>query len=168
MEYIELIQDVASKTRYTRRELRKLLRVIAESIKAQIGAGCDVTWRGLGVFRNLAVGQKACRHPISQKHIIIPPTRRVKLVPCTDLKKRVKASYRLFQEGPDPVTKYLKETQMEKYAVVIDPKKVEKEKLAGKGSSVSDPNCNIPLDADKGSEPYEARAKVKTAIATKP
>jgi hypothetical protein len=43
---------------------------------------------------------------------------------------------------------------MEKYAVVIDPKKVEQEKTAGKGLP-SDPNSNIPLDPEKGSLPYE-------------
>ena len=46
---------------------------------------------------------------------------------------------------------------MEKYAVQIDPKKVEqeKEKTAGKGSSSTDPNVNIPLDPEKGSLPFE-------------
>ena len=44
---------------------------------------------------------------------------------------------------------------MEKYAVQIDPKKLEKEKNAEKGKVPDDPNCNIPLDPIKGSEPYE-------------
>jgi len=43
---------------------------------------------------------------------------------------------------------------MEKYAVEIDPKKVEeKEKTAGKTSSSTD--ANIPLDPEKGSLPFE-------------
>jgi hypothetical protein len=45
---------------------------------------------------------------------------------------------------------------MDKYAVEIDPAKVEKEKLAHKGVPPKpNPNVNIPLDPDLGSEPYE-------------
>jgi hypothetical protein len=46
---------------------------------------------------------------------------------------------------------------MEKYAVEIDPKKVEKEKRASASPGTDDPNRNIPLDPEKGSEPYEKR-----------
>jgi len=46
---------------------------------------------------------------------------------------------------------------MEKYAVVVDPKKVPTEKKAGAGDTVPHPNSNIPLDPVKGSEPYEQR-----------
>ena len=44
---------------------------------------------------------------------------------------------------------------MDKYAVVIDPEKVEKEKRAGKGSK--DGDSNVPLDPEKGTEPYEKK-----------
>lgn len=45
---------------------------------------------------------------------------------------------------------------MDKYAVEIDPKKIEKEKIANKGGKPKlDPNVNIPLDPDLGSEPFE-------------
>ena len=46
---------------------------------------------------------------------------------------------------------------MEKYGVQIDPKKVEKEKQAGKGAQVDDPNRNVPMDPEKGTEPFERR-----------
>ena len=53
---------------------------------------------------------------------------------------------------------------MEKYAVQIDPKKVEKEKNAEKGKIPDDPNCNIPLHPTEGSRPYEKEPeKVKDA-----
>ena len=39
--------------------------------------------------------------------------------------------------------------------MVIDPDKVPKEKKAGVGDTDPHPNTNIPLDPDKGSEPYE-------------
>lgn len=41
--------------------------------------------------------------------------------------------------------------------MVIDPNKVPKEKKAGAGDKDPHPNTNIPLDPDKGSEPYERR-----------
>jgi hypothetical protein len=46
---------------------------------------------------------------------------------------------------------------MEKYGVEIDPKKVPKEKRAGAGNKDPHPDTNIPLDPEKGSEPYERR-----------
>jgi len=45
---------------------------------------------------------------------------------------------------------------MDKYAVEIDPEKVEKEKTAGKNPP-NNPNANIPLDPVKGSEPFEKK-----------
>jgi hypothetical protein len=50
---------------------------------------------------------------------------------------------------------------VEKYAVQIDPTKVEKEKNAGKGQVPDDPNCNIPLDPKLGSLPYETEKPEK-------
>jgi hypothetical protein len=45
---------------------------------------------------------------------------------------------------------------MEKYAVQIDPEKTEKEKVAGKDKTVTDdPNRNVPMDPEKGTEPFE-------------
>jgi hypothetical protein len=46
---------------------------------------------------------------------------------------------------------------MEKYGVEIDPDKVPKEKKAGAGDKDPHPHTNIPLDPDKGSEPFERR-----------
>lgn len=50
---------------------------------------------------------------------------------------------------------------MEKYGVEIDKEKVEKEKQAGKGSKVDDPNVNVPLDPKHGTRPYEKRPEEK-------
>jgi len=47
---------------------------------------------------------------------------------------------------------------MDKYAVVIDPKKVTKEKTAGdnQGNAPADnPDVNVPMDPEKGTEPFE-------------
>ena len=48
---------------------------------------------------------------------------------------------------------------MDKYAVEIDPEKVLKEKKASSKSKEMDPDSNIPLDPDLGSEPYEKEPK---------
>jgi len=53
---------------------------------------------------------------------------------------------------------------MEKYAVQIDPKKLksEKEKLAGENAgSVDNPDVNVPMDPEKGTEPYEKESNGK-------
>lgn len=44
---------------------------------------------------------------------------------------------------------------MDKYAVVIDPKKVPKEKTAGEGDKDPHPDTNVPVDPERGTEPYE-------------
>jgi hypothetical protein len=54
---------------------------------------------------------------------------------------------------------------MEKYAVEIDPKKVEQEKTAGK-SPPNNPSSNIPLDPEKGSEPFEKESGKKAPQTT--
>jgi len=46
---------------------------------------------------------------------------------------------------------------VEKYAVQIDPKKVPQEKKAGAGDTVPHPDTNVPIDPDRGTEPYERR-----------
>ena len=47
---------------------------------------------------------------------------------------------------------------MDKYAVEIDPKKVEKEKTAAaKSGKMPHPDSNVPIDPEKGTEPYERR-----------
>lgn len=47
---------------------------------------------------------------------------------------------------------------MEKYAVEIDPNKVEKEKTAGKATA-DNPNTNVPIDPEKGTLPFEKEPK---------
>ena len=46
---------------------------------------------------------------------------------------------------------------MDKYAVEIDPNKVPKEKKAGEGDKDPHQETNVPLDPEKGTEPYEKR-----------
>jgi hypothetical protein len=49
-----------------------------------------------------------------------------------------------------------REAFMEKYAVKVDKKKVDQKKADGeKTASKNDPNTNVPVDPDKGTEPFE-------------
>jgi hypothetical protein len=48
-----------------------------------------------------------------------------------------------------------KDEGMDKYAVVIDPKKAAKEKTAGKDKG----KTNVPHDPDKGTEPFEKKTE---------
>lgn len=74
--------------------------------------------------------------------------------PLLYLKVLEEANARIFREYLRPWRP--EEEAMDKYAVEIDPNKVEKEKVGSKGGKpTSDPNVNIPLDPDKGSEPFE-------------
>lgn len=52
----------------------------------------------------------------------------------------------------------LRRLGMEKYGVQIDKKKVEQEKTAGAGKKTSpmNPNRNVPMDPEKGTEPFES------------
>jgi hypothetical protein len=52
---------------------------------------------------------------------------------------------------------------MEKYAVEIDPKKVNKEKTAGAGNKVPHPDTNVPIDPKKGTKPFETDPDKKGA-----
>jgi hypothetical protein len=58
---------------------------------------------------------------------------------------------------PHEVRPFFEENDMEKYAVEIDQNKVPKEKKAGAGDKDPHPNSNVPLDPEKGTEPFEKR-----------
>jgi hypothetical protein len=74
--------------------------------------------------------------------------------PLMYLKVLREANERIFREYIRP--RRPEEEVMEKYGVEIDPAKVEKEKVGSKGvQPKADPNTNIPLDDEKGSEPFE-------------
>jgi hypothetical protein len=51
--------------------------------------------------------------------------------------------------------------EMEKYGVEIDPKKIDEAKKkqapGEKTAGVDDPNTNVPLDPNKGTEPFEKK-----------
>jgi nucleoid DNA-binding protein len=163
MTYQQLIVQVAEGSSYTRRELRKILRLVSSAICNELATGGEIVWNGLGALKNVPRAKHFVKNPFTRENYWTEPSRRVKFTPSLKLRKRVIASVHLFQE-PDLIQKYLpKGDTMEKYAVQIDPKKVEKEKNAGKGKIPDDPNCNIPLDEKLGSLPFEKEPEKEKA-----
>lgn len=159
MEYQELITVISERSNYTPREIRQILRLFAEITTDALSQGLDVQVQRLGRFKNVASGRRSGRDSATGKRFAIPPARRVKFEPTKPLRSRVKASMRLFDKE-SLATKYglpKRRNTMEKYGVQIDPDKVPKEKKAGAGNKDPHPNTNIPLDPNKGSEPYERR-----------
>jgi len=78
--------------------------------------------------------------------------------PLMYLKVLREANERIFREYL-PLRRS-EEEPMEKYGVEIDPAKVEKEKVGSKGGQPKpDPNVNVPLDPEKGTEPYEKESE---------
>lgn len=98
MEYQELITNLAADTKYTRREIRKILQMLAQHVRAALKDGRDVHVYGLGKFMNLPSAARVGRHPITGDRIDIPATRRVRFIPADDLKTSVQASDVLFKE----------------------------------------------------------------------
>jgi len=170
MEQQELIAKLSERTHYTKREIRTLLRTLVLIIREELSSGHDVVINGLGAFRNVAgkarrSGLNGRTKGLRGKPIVqiveTPATRRVRFYPAGVLVKAAKASMRLFTENLSKKFGLPKEKGMEKYAVKIDPKKVEKEKKAGAGNTVAHPNTNVPHDPKEGTKPYETNPDKK-------
>jgi len=159
MEYQELITAISERSNYTPREIRQILRLFAEITTDALSQGLDVQMQRLGRFKNVVSGRRSGRDSATGKRFSIPPARRVKFEPTKHLRAQVKASVRLFNKESLEVKYGLpkRSNTMEKYGVQIDSNKVPKEKRAGEGNKDPHPNTNIPLDPNKGSEPYERR-----------
>jgi nucleoid DNA-binding protein len=156
-----------------------LLGTLTKIIKTALLEGHDVLLRGIGEFKNSYYSGGWGRHPRTGEPLRIPPKRRVMFYPSRRLKWDIKESAQYFREDdisarrwgiedyhsiPLPLIKERKkrstlERKMDKYAVEIDPEKVLKEKKASSKSKEMDPDSNIPLDPDLGSEPYEKEPK---------
>jgi nucleoid DNA-binding protein len=100
MEYQELISVLSDETKYTRREIRKILRLFAKHVRKALGDGRDVHIYGLGKLQNCPAKARVARDPRTNgaKPMIVPATRRVRFIPSDDLKAIVQASITLFKE----------------------------------------------------------------------
>lgn len=98
MKHQEFIHEVAARTLYTPKEIRKIIATFSDVLEEHMARGEDVRLWRVGVFENLPVPQKKGRHPITGQPLIIPPTRRVRFSPGQGLKRVVRESYKLFKE----------------------------------------------------------------------
>jgi len=108
MELMDIVCEVSKRTRYTRREIRKILRVAASIVKEELSHGRNVSWRGMGRFEN--VYRKACIARDPRTHgkttMHVPPGRRFRFVPCKEIVALVKKSKEHFQQTK-PEERYL-------------------------------------------------------------
>jgi integration host factor subunit beta len=99
MEFQELVTVIADQTSYTRREIRQILRLLAQIVGDAVEEGRDVHMCDLGTFRNLEAGARVGRHPRTGARIDIPARRRLKFEPEIMLRNRIRAS-KIFKEVP--------------------------------------------------------------------
>ncbi len=97
MEFNELIDVLADETKYTKREVRSFLRLIAKLIGDNIAKGRDVNLWGVGKFVNRPRGPSIGRNRWTGEHIDVPAMRCVRFRPCVGLKKQAKSSIVHFQ-----------------------------------------------------------------------
>lgn len=106
MEYSDLIIEIANRTKYTRREVRNLLRVISEVISKELAGGRYVQWLRFGKFTCYRRPPGVGGDPITKERIAIPEMTQVKFIPTAELKDKVKAAINILNE-PDLLNKYL-------------------------------------------------------------
>jgi len=106
MTYQQLIVHVAEGSSYTKRELRKILRLVSSAICNELAGGGEVVWNGLGALKNVPKAPHLVRNVFTGEHYKTKPSRRVKFTPSAKVRKQVRASIHLFQE-PDLVQRYL-------------------------------------------------------------
>ena len=93
----ELIKELSDTTRYTKREIRNILRSLALVVREAMGSGRDVHLDGIGVLRNVRQAPRRVFNP-SKGEMYIGESRRIKFVPASSLRRAVKSSMKLFEE----------------------------------------------------------------------
>lgn len=100
MEHHTLVNELARRTRYTRREVNNMLKALAEVVRESLGSGLDVAIDGIGRFKNVPASARTGRHALTGTRIHIPPGRRVKYSPSRRLKLAVLNSLGRFKDQP--------------------------------------------------------------------
>lgn len=106
MTYSELVTKVSEETNYTKREVRKLLRIVAATIHNALTGGQNVKWNTVGTFFNVPAAPHSVRNYKTGERYWTKARRRIRFKPCTTLKFGVRNSVILFQE-PDVINQYL-------------------------------------------------------------
>jgi DNA-binding protein HU-beta len=98
MLYQDLIGAISDETKYTRREIRKILRVMARIMREELSSGRDVQIYGVGKWHNKPAAPKEARNARTGERIRLPARRRVKFTPCEALSEGVRASVVVFHD----------------------------------------------------------------------
>jgi len=106
MEFQQLIEEIAKRTKYTKREIRSLLHTLSDVVEEELGQGGDVMLQFIGRLKNVPAGGKYVNSFDGSPRRISPPSRRVKFVVSKNIHKVVKESMHIFEED-DPVKRYL-------------------------------------------------------------
>lgn len=95
MHWNEFIESVSTQTSYTKREIRRFLRVTAETIIRELEEGRDLCWRKLGTFRNMPAHVFYYDFSVNGGRYRAH-ARRIRFVPDRDFKARIKESNQKF------------------------------------------------------------------------
>ena len=106
MIYNELIAQLAEETKYTKREIRTILRQAAKLVTAALVSGQKVYWHSIGSFHNVSQRAYHVRNYKTGERYWTIPRRRVKFTPSIPLRNKVRQSIVLFQE-PETTQQYL-------------------------------------------------------------
>lgn len=98
MTYMQLITRLSDDTKYTRRELRAILRHTAKIITEALSGGQRVQWDAVGAFINVPEGAHHVRNYKTGERYWTKPRRKVKFKPCDILRNKVRRSVELFQD----------------------------------------------------------------------
>ena len=106
MTYQQLISQLSEDTKYTKRELRTILRHIARILAETLSSGHTVKWDSVGAFYNMPDHVYCVRNYKTGERYWTKPRRKIKFKPSIRLRNKVRQSIALFQE-PTVTEQYL-------------------------------------------------------------
>jgi len=155
----EVAERVADRMHIPKSEARDFLWALADVIAEGLSNGRTVAIEDVGMFSIVLIPARRAWNIHEKRMRIVQPYMRFKFVPSKnvlnavkDLNKRLKPL-----DIHEKFGLKLEEDNMEKYGVVIDPERVQKEKRGQAGNVDDHPDTNVPIHPKKGTKPYEKR-----------
>lgn len=106
MTYLQLISQLSEDTKYTKREIRAILRQMTKIVTDALVGGQKVHLMGIGSLSSAPDHIYCVRNYKTGERYWTKPRRRIKFKPCTPIRNKVRQSIALFQE-PDTTEQYL-------------------------------------------------------------
>lgn len=97
MKHQDLVERLAERTKYTKREARDFIAALSDIIVDELLNGRDVQILGLGWFRNVRRGGGRGRHWRTGERFEFEASRRVKFEPADKLRLEIKKTTHLFE-----------------------------------------------------------------------